>query len=564
MSWILGAHGLHSPDHASSLRKIASLPLFEYHDAGMSILAGGIPETCAFGKTDGGAWTVCGLGIERAPDGFRLLDTRDWHERLEQEGNLQKLEGQFAGIHYRNGELTLFTDRIGSRDLYFTSLPGVTLFSTRLDWLARLSRKDELDLHEFGGRWLFFYQLSTGSIIKNIIRLGPGAEIKISPKGTSISRVGWNPGPASLDFASTLEQITTFPFQSNHRVTLGLSGGLDSRLLFSLLLQANGAWDVHTFGPPEHPDAIIAKQIAKAFGIPHRHLYIEPLDDPDLGTKVEDFCAQSLALRPASSILQLQHYPMLREDRTIVIDGSFGEVARRQMLNRIAIMGRRALLERDMEKIFSRLARFRADFFTEETNMKLRSGAMAQVEALWSEMPDPRSFGIGNWLDLLVVRAGLPNVNAAEQARIDHYVPGFTPFVQPSFLNAAFRLPIRDRRGGKAFRALIHRTNPRLESFPRVVIDCTVPYSFSTLFAFAWREMKLRLGKTYRDRTNERFLLQMRPMIEDLSHSESVRTYPLYDQRKVRAIVDGYFAGNLTLGPQLNWWLGFELWRSAL
>ena len=52
-----------------------------------------------------------------------------------------------------------------------------------MDWLSRLSGNHELDLREFGARWLFYYQLSTGSIIKNIERLGPGVMIKMEFRG---------------------------------------------------------------------------------------------------------------------------------------------------------------------------------------------------------------------------------------------------------------------------------------------------------------------------------------------------------------------------------------------
>src|ERR1017187_1022 len=268
MSWMLGALGPRSPEMEATLKNIAARPLFQHHGERLFLLAGGIPDTCKSNATEGCAWVVCGLGIERAGTSFRFLTTEDWDGRLNGRTDIHLLEGQFAGVSYSNGEVTLFTDLIGSRDLYFTIFQGVTLFSTRVDWLARLTGTTEINLAEFGGRWLFFYQLSTRSIIKNIERLGPGTTVTIASNGISRERVKWLPQPALSDFARTLEELTTFPFQSGHRLTLGLSGGLDSRLLFSLLLQSKGDWDVHTFGSPDHPDVIIAKQIASAFGVP--------------------------------------------------------------------------------------------------------------------------------------------------------------------------------------------------------------------------------------------------------------------------------------------------------
>jgi hypothetical protein len=179
-------------------------------------------------------------------------------------------------------------------------------------------------------------------------------------------------------------------------------------------------------------------------------------------------------------------------------------------------------------------------------------------------LPDPNEIGIGNWLDLLIVRSGLPNVNAAEQARIDHYVPNYMPFVQPSLLDTVFKIPLGERRGGRLFRHMIDANERKLASFPLVFVDCVVPYRFTTIPVYILRRLKQKFRKAYQDNLLDRFLDRTRTMIEDLANSSSIQQSGLYNSVKVRAIIDGYYGGNRTLGPQLNWWLGFELWRRAL
>ena len=50
-------------------------------------------------------------------------------------------------------------------------------------------------------------------------------------------------------FESTLEQLLSF---GDKRISLSLSGGLDSRLLLSYLLNKNSElWETHTFGRSE-------------------------------------------------------------------------------------------------------------------------------------------------------------------------------------------------------------------------------------------------------------------------------------------------------------------------
>ena len=564
MSWILGAYGRISPELEQRIRKMGQNPLLEFQHGPMMLLAGGIQETCKYQASSSDVWAVCGSGIEQNEHGFRFMERENWASRLSPPLNIHSLEGQFAGISYQNGELTLFTDRIGSRDLWYCVVGDATLFSTRADWLARLSGNNELDLDGFGGRWLFYYQVSTGSILKNIERLGPGATVTISENGISKKSTKWVPESAQSPFAQTLEELTTFPFRSGQRMSLSLSGGLDSRLLFSILLHASGDWDVHTFGPPDHPDVIIAKEIANAFGVSHQCFYIDPLEDSELEAKVKDYCTQGLALRQASQIMQAQYYPMLYRANTVVIDGGFGEVARRHMFNRLAYLAKGAILRRDTRGVFPYFTRFRADFFVPEVNTLLCEGALNQIEALWNDMPDPHTFGVRNWLDMIVVRSELPNANAAEQARMDHYVQSYMPFVQPSLLNAVFEMPLNMREDSREFHSIIHRNEPKLERFPLMTSKCTIPYSLSTRQAFLFQKVKRLLGKTYHDHTTENFLQRMRPMILDLADSNEVRFCSLYDQQKVRSIVDEYYAGNSALGNQLDWWFGFELWRRSL
>jgi asparagine synthetase B (glutamine-hydrolysing) len=564
MSWILGAFGRISQELENKIRKFAQNSLLEFQDDQLLLRAGGIQETCKYGATTLEAWAVCGFGIEHSGVGHHLMEKQDWEVRLESKTNTHSLEGQFAGISYCDRCLTLFTDRIGSRDMWYCTIGGATLFSTRADWLARLSGNNEIDLDGFGGRWLFYYQVSTSSIIKNVERLGPGAVVKISQNGITKESTKWLPEPTRTPFSSTLEELVTFPFRSGQRMSLSLSGGLDSRLLFSILLHAKGEWDVHTFGPPDHPDVTIAKQIAKTFGVPHQNFYIDPLGDTDLESKVEDYCAQGLGLRQASQIMQAQYYPMLYRANTVIIDGGFGEVARRHMFNRLAYLGKAALLRRDSQAVFPYFTRFRGDFFMPEVNTLLRKGALGQIESLWNDMPDPNTFGVRNWLDMIVVRSELPNANAAEQARMDHYVQSYMPFVQPLLLNAVFEMPLKLREDSREVHAIIHRNEPKLERFPLMTSACTVPYSLSTRQSFLFQKVKRLLGKTYHDHTTENFLQRMRLMIEDISNSAEVRTCSLYDQQKVRSVIDGYYAGNKALGGQLDWWLGFELWRRSL
>lgn len=69
--------------------------------------------------------------------------------------------------------------------------------------------------------------------------------------------------------ASTLVDIVIAIGSAGVNLTLGLTGGKDSRLLFSALLNSGLLFKTRTNGYTEHPDVIIAQEIAKYYNIEH-------------------------------------------------------------------------------------------------------------------------------------------------------------------------------------------------------------------------------------------------------------------------------------------------------
>jgi hypothetical protein len=63
------------------------------------------------------------------------------------------------------------------------------------------------------------------------------------------------------------------------RVSLGLSGGLDSRAVAVALAQAGIGFEAVTWGSPEWADVAAARRVAAALGVPHR--LVEPPSDLD-------------------------------------------------------------------------------------------------------------------------------------------------------------------------------------------------------------------------------------------------------------------------------------------
>ena len=366
--------------------------------------------------------------------------------------------------------------------------------------------------------------------------------------------------------ATILSSLLRGALDSGRMVSLGLSGGMDSRLLLAMLMGIeNRGFTVHTFGDALDPDVRTSSVIANTLGLEWKH-FDEPLPDVDsMMSMARQFAAQLCLVEPVSSFLKLRYYPALHRQGRLMIDGGFGEIARRQYLNRVARLGRSALRLRDTKRLFSLMRVDRGDIFNPDVKEVMKRGAHESLERVLSSLPPVSEIGVENSVDLLAIRTRVPNYGAPEQARLDADVINFMPLIQPSFLRPAFSARTTLRSSGWFYRNLIRAHCAPLAGFPLVKSGITYGFGLSTSAAWLLTKVKSKLGQSFVDPTPGRFLMQGREYILDLAHSSDVAEWPPYDSRKIRSAVDAYFRKrNAKLRSTVDWWITFELWRRSL
>lgn len=75
---------------------------------------------------------------------------------------------------------------------------------------------------------------------------------------------------------------------------------------------------------------------------------------------------------------------------------------------------------------------------------------------------------------------------------------------------------------------------------------------------------KQKLKLNFRDTQPREFLMELKDYVNDLYLSRDARECGVYDQNKLRNIVEGFYNGDESKLSQLDWWLAFELWRKQL
>lgn len=575
MSWIIGTVGRCSDELLKKIETLSANKLTEYRDPDFYIAAGGNKKTCLFKINDAlnQSFVSAGVGI-RSGDKLGLMNVLDW-ENISSNASHLALDGHFVCVRWTQSDVKMFTDVLGLRDIYLVKLSNdCIVFSTRGDWLSKIC-KTGINFKEFGSRWLLINQLSPNSIFNNIERVNAGTSVSISRNNldVAIKKYNWLPlieaGNDSTDeVLNYFLELITLPNEINQRISLSLSGGVDSRVMLSYLLKAGkNNWYTHTFGNFDNPDSKIARQIAIDAGVEHERIN---MDFPNINkfiSELKEYVAQTNVNNAVSGYLQLRNYKKLIDRNEVIIDGGFGEIWRREFLNRLLIRGKKKLIDGDVNGIIPYLQIHRANIFTEDINKELLAGCIEQLEVLINGLPKYMTIGLENWIDLLAIKTRLSNYYSPAQIHLDSWVFSYMPFVQPSVLKNLFSLPLAQRKNGKFFRQIIKKNYCTLEKYNLAKGNITHPFALNTLQARLWIlvNKKLKLKKL-EDQTQINLINSLAVFIQDTISSTIVKDCGLYDYPKLQrlsASISNGNAGSIDI-QELDWWLSFELFRQGI
>ena len=572
MSWIFGFI-LNNPEEKINVEKLSTVHpeyLYRFRDRSFYIVSGGLKETCLSNlsnKTQEMKWIINGTGIKYSKQEISFMDESDWNEILPEKRKLTHLNGHFVTVCWNKKEILCKNDQLGQRDMFFTQTESFIAFSTRLDWLLKLRPDCTINLEAYSSSWSLVNSLTYESFVTKIKRLGPGGVAIISRNSLQITRKSWFPDDdinlEREDPVELLRQFTVFPLHIGYHLDLGLSGGIDSRTLFSLLLSSGlKNWNVHSFGNSKMPDVQIAKKIAKYYKVDHL-LYFEPFTNSiDCIKKYQEFVTQTLLFLPASGFMELGYYEKMYQKNKIIIDGGKGEYFRRIFANKLAIKGRKDLIKKDIFQIRLFLENFKTDIFNDEVTKIIYNASNAQIEKMLNNMPDPKDFGVGNWIDLFSIRYRTANNGSPSQSRLDHFTKNYMPFIQPTLLSAVFKTSIKKRR-----RAMLNKQilleNKKLMKFPLEKFDTFIPFQLNQISSYFSAKI-IRHFYNYQDSETDYFLTIIKDFVQDTVRSSDVRNFELYDNFKIKRIVDQYYNGRKELKNQLIWWLTFDVWRELI
>jgi hypothetical protein len=572
MSWLL-AELRSVPTNPDTLRPAWSPPGGPLHVVDsdrFQIRAGGLAATCLRGTSivegEECGWIVLGMGFRHVDSSARLLAESEWSAILSSpRPDLTSLDGHFVIVRWSDTELECFSDQLGMRTLYIAERPGGgCVIATRQDWLAQRTGRRSVSLAALGGHWLLANPMASDALVEGVRRLGAGGYFRYRDDRMTLEERPWAPSSnEDREPVGILQHFLHPEGLGGRTLSLGLSGGLDSRVLLALLVAGGGPIATHVFGDESDPDVVVSRRIAKGEGLEQRHLDDTLPPQHECIAMLRDYVGWSAAIEPASAITKLRYYPRLEADGIAVVDGGLGEIARRQYLKRLLMGGRRALVEKDAAAVYEYVRHHRADIFNTDALAAMKAGAIDQLSRMLDAMPEVASIGAENFVDLMAVRTRFPYFAGLEQARTDATSLCYMPFAQPSFISAIFPRP-EERRGGRLLRRIVRESAPQLRKYPLVKSGVPIPYAVPNLGAIAWSRVQKKLARAVRPSAEASLLDHMAEFVRDTASSQSVRMFEGYDHANVTSLVDRFYAGERGLALAVNWWLAFEVWRQGV
>jgi len=207
------------------------------------------------------------------------------HLRAELDSGRERVFGEANGswcgayFHEPSRTLTLVTDKLGLRPLYYWTADGLVVFSSALWILERLPSTGKIvDLEGATETVSFGFPLARRSAYRGIVRLYSGEHVRFGDTGAAAGRyfrledtpVSERPvEDLALDAAEAFRQAVSKRCGGDSGAIAFLSGGLDSRCIVSMLRERGSNVASYNFSLSGTLDSVLAGQYAQAAGTTH-------------------------------------------------------------------------------------------------------------------------------------------------------------------------------------------------------------------------------------------------------------------------------------------------------
>lgn len=506
---------------------------------------------------------IRGFGLLFKHNKYQWMNQHEWDIFLKNPMSFTT-SGQYLIIQWNREEIRFSNDFFGLNSIYIYKKDDIIYYSTRLDYLCQIMPSPKINFKAFAGRWILFNQLSSEAIVDDLIKLPPNSEIKVYKNTILVTTKDQNYKPKNnINFHEIIDQYCDIVIPDNYNITLGLSGGLDSRFLLDRFLNRNSNISLHSYGNKYDNDVVIANEIANKIN-KELHILEGVVNQNNILNDLEEYLVLNEIVDTISTYLLTSGVQQDYFNNKILIDGAGGELYRRQFHNRLLIKGKADLKEGNPTAIFKYLNLFRADIFNADVNIIMYKAALNQISGLIEKLPEIEKTGIENFVDLFVAITRFPNYYGPEQNHLNSIVPNFMPFVTEELFQKALGLPLKERLNNKMFYDYLRRSNHGLSKIRLVKDGVIYPFGLGSKSIYLLVNLKKRLFGIHRNNLTKKFFYTNKAMVFDILSSDDVRKNELYNLSEIDQILNKIYSGDDKYLNQIDWLFSFELFRKKL
>lgn len=508
-------------------------------------------------------FVISGIGLEATSSGFKKLDVKSWGKYVYNPFNVSFPDGHYCGISWINNKVYLFNDILGIKHIYTKKVNENLYFGNNLSIIKKITNSYTINKSELYATWFLNAKINYKPLFEGIDRISGIYEFE---KSLPIEKYEheWIPNFESnvtiYDFDSVLEKLLQFGINEFEKLSLGLTAGLDSRLLLSYLLKfGKNNWVTHTFGDSNLPDIIYSKNISNKLGFTQNIYDYEIPDKNTLINTLGYYVSYTNIVIPISETIQFGMHRRFGDPSILVIDGSYGETYRRQMLNKLLIAGKNAIYKKDYKKIYEYIKSTRPNIFKEEENSIIEESIYNSISQIYEIMPSLKDISLENWLDVFAIKIKMPNTTAFSQQCLDSICSSITIFLQPTLLKVGISLPLEERINGRMFRTLIKKNAPILTNFPLVKNNYSYPFNFGNKASYIYTKIKSKILNSYKWTLNENILNLGKEFLLDTINSKSFRDDDLLNHNLIENAANKFYSGKIEYKTILEWYYTYFL-----
>ncbi len=390
----------------------------------------------------------------------------------------------------KENSLLIANDIFGTYPLHYFFSSQNFIFSTQLKAVTALMPSFEID--EIGIAELLAVSMPVNgrTCIKNAARLTPGTLIKFK-NGQLSKEVYFQPSynqdtsgklkDRLTDIGRNFETAAANRFSKDELTAAALSGGFDTRAIWSLIINKEYAATAVTRGLEDSADMQLAKKIAAGLHLPHETHILDSLSVIDFPAWAEQAVRMTEGFMNLRSALLVPYYSRLGTQFETMIDGSGGALYRRQAFWRYGTPGSPKdlasfTLSAMRQPLFS--SGIISDNYKETYTPEIKQDINEYYNSISNLGLD------GDLLDLFYLQQICGLRTSADLMFQSHFINCRHPFYDRQTFEKVRAFSIQERKKLHIHKYLIKQYFPNLENFPLESNDHIIPYH-----GFKWKRL---------------------------------------------------------------------------